>query len=314
MGLKNYTFYLLVLCSFICFSQDDNAYIRTFPEKVTARLGIQNTSNSFTIIDYESGEQIELIPNDKTYLGLSLLFRSVEIDLGYAPNFFSENRDNKGSKLFTLNFRMFLGQWMQTLDFYKQKGFFAISDGITLPFPELSTLKIGGTTSYIFNKNFSFRAIGFQNEWQKKSAGSFIPSFTAYYTKFSLDDAENTSDNRSLDLAIGPGYYYNLVLRKHFILSAGATAGIGVNFTHSDGETLTSTLFQAVFRTSIGYNSERFFTGINLSTQILAHSTDQNTIFDDNITFSEVYIGYRFNAPKKWMEKANKFNRKFGLD
>ena len=36
--------------------------------------------------------------------------------------------------------------------------------------------------------------------------------------------------------------------------------------------------------------------------------------FDDNITFSELNIGYRFKAQKKWAEKANKFNRKFGLD
>jgi hypothetical protein len=315
MGLKGIFSCFLGLCSLVVLSQNDSLYIRKFPEKVTVRLGVQNTSNSFIITDTDTNEQTEIIPNDKTYLGLSLLFRSIEVDLGYAPNFFSENQDNSGSKLLTLNFRMFLGRWMQTLDFYKQKGFFTRFNNDILPFPELNTLKIGGTTSFIFNRNFSFRAIGFQNEWQKKSAGSFIPRFTFYYTRFRLEDTDiQGGDDHSFNLAIGPGYYYNLVIRKHFLLSAGTTIGLGANFTRSEGETFTSSLAQVIFRSAIGYNSERFFTGINLSAQVLAHGTDQNTQLDDVITFVELYIGYRLNAPKKWIQKADKFNRKFGLD
>lgn len=309
-----YIFCLLAFHTLNSHSQNVEDYVRAFPEKLTTRIGIQNTSNSFTITDAETEEIIDIVPNDKTYLGFSGLFRSVEIDLGYAPNFFSENQDNKGSKLFTLNFRMFLGQWMQTLDFYKQKGFFTIANNITTPFPELGTLKIGGSTSYIFNKRFSFRAIGFQNEWQKKSAGSFIPSFTFYYTKFSLEDEGLKSNDHSYDLAIGPGYYYNLVIGKHFLIGVGATMGFGANFTRSEGETLNSGLVQVVFRTAIGYNSERFFTGINLSAQVLAHGDEATTQFGDFISFGELYMGYRFNAPKKWIQKANRFNKKYGLD
>ena len=266
------------------------------------------------VTDNETAERTEFIPNDKTYLGLSVLFRSLEIDLGYAPSFFSENQDNKGSKLFTLNFRMFLGQWMQTLDFYRQKGFFEVRNNETIAFPELGTLKIGGTTSYVFNKRFSFRAIGFQNEWQKKSAGSFIPRFTFYYTKFRLGETALQSDEHSYDLAIGPGYYHNWVIKRHFLASLGTTLGFGVNFSRSEGETTSSGLVQVLFRTALGYNSDRFFTGVNLSAQILAHQEDANTSFDDTISFAEVYIGYRFNAPKKWVKKADDFNRKYGLE
>ena len=314
MGLKKILFVLLFFNDLFCFSQGVEDYIRSFPEKITARIGIQNTSNSFTITDAETTQITDIVPNDKTYLGLSLLFRSVELDLGYAPNFFSENQDNKGSKLFTLNFRMFLGHWMQTLDFYKQKGFFATVNNETTPFPGLGTLKIGGTTSYIFNERFSFRAVGFQNEWQKKSAGSFIPSFTFYYTKFSLEEEGFESNDHSYDLAIGPGYYYNLVIGRHFLIGLGSTVGFGANFTRSEGETFSSGLAQVVIRTAIGYNSERFFTGINLSAQVLAHGDEATTRTDDFISFGELYIGYRFNAPKKWIQKADRFNKKYGLD
>ena len=64
----------------------------------------------------------------------------------------------------------------------------------------------------------------------------------------------------------------------------------------------------------MGYNSEKVFTGINLNAQVLAHAEDETTQVDDNIAFVELYLGYRFNAPKKWVQKADNFNKKFGLD
>ncbi|NAS10864.1 DUF4421 family protein [Poritiphilus flavus] len=312
MDLKQWLWYFL-LCPLFFFGQD-STYIRSFPEKITFRLGLQNTSNTFIVNDTGSGQQITLEPNDKVYLGGSILFRSIELDLGFAPNFFDANNDNSGTRLLTFNFRMFLGRWMQTLDFYSQKGFSFTSSGNAVFFPDVSTLKIGGTTSYIFNKRFSFRAIGFQNEWQKKSAGSFIPGFTAYYTKFDLNSDDFSSDSQSYDFALGPGYYYNLVIGKHFILGAGNTSGLGINITRSDSGNNTSLLFETVFRVVFGYNSERFFTGLNSRLLYLSHNTDRYTRLDDTIGFVEFYLGYRFDAPKKWVKAADKFNSKFGFD
>ena len=314
MGLKSVAIIYLAFGCIFCSAQDGAEYIRKFPEKFTLRLGMQSTSNSFIFTDDLNGTQLELLPNDKTYLGASFLFRSVEVDLGFAPDFLSENKDNGDSKLFTLNFRMFLGRWMQTLDFYSQKGFFIKTDELTFPFPELTTLKIGGTTGFIFNPNFSFRAIGFQNEWQKKSAGSFIPRFSFYYTRFDLNDNTPEAITRAFDIAVGPGYYYNWVVKNHFIFSLGATLGFGVNVTTAEETTNTTALTQVLFRSALGYNSERFFTGINVSSQLLSYKTDPNTVQDDIITFVELYIGYRFNAPKKWVRAADKFNSKFGFD
>ncbi|MGB3145261.1 MAG: DUF4421 family protein, partial [Maribacter sp.] len=175
MGIKVVLpFFILCLLWGTLYSQD-SPYIQTFPDKLTFRLGLQTTSNSFKLRDKETRELVEFIPNDKSYLGLSVQFRSIGLDIGYAPNFLAENKDNDDSKLITLNFRMFFDHVMQTVDFYKQKGFFVRNQDFTLPIEDLTTTKIGGSTSYIFNEDFSFRAIGFQNEWQKKSAGSFIP-------------------------------------------------------------------------------------------------------------------------------------------
>ncbi|WP_339652952.1 DUF4421 family protein [uncultured Maribacter sp.] len=303
----------------LCIAQytiaQDSRYKEAFPDKITFRMALQTTSNNFTLRDKITRNKTEFIPNDKSYLGLSVLFRFLEVDFGYAPNFLSENKDNGDSKLITFNIRTFFGQFMQTVDIYKQKGFFIRTQDLTLPIDELKTFKIGGTSSYIFNQDFSFRAIGFQNEWQKKSVGSFIPGISYYYTKFKLEDPNiETQIEHSFKLAVGPGYYYNWVFDENYILSAGATGGLGFNISKSQGETLLTGLAQMVFRVTGGYNSEKFFSGININTQILTNNSSENFVLDDSISFLEFYVGYRFDAPKKWIAKADEISRKFGID
>tara|TARA_R110000765_G_scaffold61319_1_gene118592 strand:- start:983 stop:1927 length:945 start_codon:yes stop_codon:yes gene_type:complete len=314
MGLR-----VILLLSLLCFTEFSSAqnstYKEAFPDKVTLRLSLQTTSNSFTLRDKITRNKTEFIPNDKSYLGLSVLFRFLEVDFGYAPNFLSENKDNGDSKLITFNIRTFFGQYMQTVDIYKQKGFFIRTQELTLPIDDLKTFKIGGTSSYIFNPDFSFRAIGFQNEWQKESVGSFIPSISYYYTKFKLEDPiiENQLEH-SFKMAVGPGYYYNWVFDENFILSAGATGGLGFNLSKSQGKTSLDGLAQLIFRLTGGYNSENFFSGVNINTQLLTHTSAENFVLDDSISFLEFYVGYRFDAPKKWIAKADEISRKFGID
>ena len=69
-----------------------------------------------------------------------------------------------------------------------------------------------------------------------------------------------------------------------------------------------------VFRVTGGYNSEKFFSGININTQILTNNSSENFVLDDSISFLEFYVGYRFDAPKKWIAKADEISRKFGID
>ena len=306
---------LILLCLTEFCTAQNSTYKESFPDKVTLRLSLQTTSNSFTLRDKITRDKTEFIPNDKSYLGLSVLFRFLEVDFGYAPNFLSENKDNGDSKLITFNIRTFFGQYMQTVDIYKQKGFFIRTQELTLPIDDLKTFKIGGTSSYIFNPDFSFRAIGFQNEWQKESVGSFIPGISYYYTKFKLEDPflENQLEH-SFKMAVGPGYYYNWVFDENYILSAGATGGLGFNLSKSQGKTSLNGLAQLIFRLTGGYNSENFFSGININTQLLTHTSAENFVLDDSISFLEFYVGYRFDAPKKWVAKADEISRKFGID
>ena len=317
MGLRFYIFVLIINCQFVV-SQNDSIpkdiYIVDFQDKISTRISLINTSNSFYINETNTGIKYKLEPNVREYLGASILFRSLEIDFGFTPDFLKSNQDNANSKLFNLNFRMFFNQWMQTIDLYNQKGFYIVVDNERFNTSDVKTFKIGGSTSYIFNPNFSFRAIGFQNEWQTKSAGSFIPRIYYYYTTYSLKNEEFNENASSFDLAISSAYYYNLCLTKNLLFSLGGSAGIGLNHSSNLGEgNLTSALYQFSGRAVLSYNSDSFFGGINSNLLILEHNVDRYTRQDDTIPFLEFYIGYRFKAPKKWVKFADDFNIKYGF-
>ncbi|WP_243473320.1 DUF4421 family protein [Winogradskyella sp. MH6] len=317
MGLRFKIVSLFLFCGFLHSQQDSlttNEYITTFPSKISTRISLVNTSNSFILNDVANNAKYELKPNVREYLGFSVLFRSIEIDYGFSPQIFNANKDNDNSRLFNLNFRMFMGQWMQTIDLYNQKGFYFSSNDQRVNLSGVKTFKIGGSTSYIFNKNFSFRAIGFQNEWQTKSAGSFVPSIYYYYTKYHLTLEDIDEKAHSYDIALGPSYYYNFCLNRNFIFSLGAHAGVGLNHSSNLGEgDFTSILYDFSGRAVVGYNSDTFFAGINSNIILLEHKIDASTVQDDTIPFLEFYIGYRFNAPKKWVKFADDFNKKYGL-
>ena len=291
-----------------------DTYIRQFPEKVTLRSSLANTGNSFNVTDRESNTSLRLTPGLSNYFSLSVLFRSLEIGFGFSPGFLNPDDQEADPSLVNFNFRMFLGPWMQTLDLYVQDGFYAEIDGVKDYLPDLSTFKAGGRTSYIFNENFSFRAVGYQNEWQKRSAGSFIPSAQLYYTRYVFrNDAVETREN-AWDLTVGPGYYYNWVLGENVILGVGNSTGAGIRFVKSNTSQYGSLALNTSFQGALGFNSEHFFAGVNYRYNLLEQWDKENIRLDDSIHFFELYLGYRFDAPKGWIRTADQFNRKFGFD
>lgn len=321
------TFCFSLLAIFFVLGQEeakkDSLGIVTFPQYVTFRIGVGTSFNEFGIKSEDLDLKYTLRPVLKTSTTFTLLYRSLEIDFGFAPNFLNRDRNSEiESKILVFNLRSYLSQWMLSFDFYNIKGFEIVDTNFELP-PSLNTLyssfrvlKIGGTTNYIFNKNFSFRAISFQNEWQRKNAGSFVPRISYYYTRLSNDSPEK---DILVDITAGPAYYYNLVLGKHWIASAGLAAGVGVNMTHiknspdDDNGTQWGINYSLGSRLALGYNSQRFFIGFNGNTDYFQHSDSGDLRIQDRQFQLEFYAGYRFDAPKKWNKWADAVNQRLGL-
>jgi len=302
--------------------QKDTLDIVSFPEYLTFRTSQGNSYNEFGVVSEPFDLDFAIRPALKNNLTFTLLYRSIEIDFGFAPGFLNDDSTTGvDSKILVFNLRSYMGQWMQSFDFYKIKGFeivdanFEVTPEVNMLYAPFKVLKIGGTTNYIFNKKFSFRAISFQNEWQRKSSGSFIPRVSYYYTRLSNDSPEK---DILIDITTGPAYYYNLVLGHHWIASLGLAAGIGLNMTKikdSDSDengTDWGLNYSVGSRIALGYNSNRFFAGFNGNSDYFQHSSSGDLVVQDRQFQVEFYIGYRFNAPKKWNQWADQINERFG--
>jgi len=288
-----------------------NPYIENFNNYISARLSINNGFQSFDVHDRNNNLRFKLTPNQQIRSTATLMFRFIEIDIGYTPTFLKFNKDNdiRGkTKNFTIGTRFYLKKWMQNLQYTSTKGYYVEGGQVGINenifFSDLRVTKIGGSTSYVFNPNYSFRAIYTQNEWQKKSAGSFVPSVNYYYTKISDNDP---GTDHTIDIAAGPAYFYNLVLHDHFLVSAGVYAGIGYNSTkttYTDGtpnEKNSGLSWQAQYRAAAGYNNEQFYTGANINFNSFYYNSGPGIKLADQQHYFEFYIGYRFRTSKKFI-------------
>jgi Domain of unknown function (DUF4421) len=306
MGIKS-SFIFFFLGIFFGFAQKDsipNPYVKSYDDKVTASIYYFDISNNFDVIFFADGKDqyVNLEPNRREQIGANLSYSFIDLSYGFSPDFFDVNKDNSDSKLFSLNTRIYLKKWMQSVVFINQKGFYIGGEDINLQFPRLRTTKIGGSTSYVFNDNFSFKTLANQKEWQTKSAGSFIPNFSLYYTNIDLNDnnSNNTSDIFLFSLA--PSYYYNLVISHKLLLSAGFTAGIGINSLDED----VSGIYELGSSLKIGYNTDSFFTFVDYNYTNFIQSASTKIRLNDDVLMFKVTLGYRFNPPKKVKKMLSK--------
>ena len=334
MGLsKCITVLIFMISGLFAWSQDSipdviyethSNYITTFPNRITTRLFFVNTSNTLRVNDRNSDLFFDIEPNKQDRIGASVSFRSLTVSYSFAPNFLAENKDNEDSKLFNLDFRTYFGKhWMQTLELFREKGFYLKNEDVNIYLPRFKSFKIGGATSYILNENFSFRSIVSQDEKQTKSTGSFIPRIVYYYSKLNVRVDDDNIDEvlHSYDVVFAPSYYYNLVPTENLFISLGISTGIGLNHSKNEDlnhieadETLTSLVTEFNLRSSLTYDISDFYIGAHYNYMVLNHNTDRSSYVNDGIPFFEIFAGYRFKAPKKVVKTADDVNQKLKLN
>ncbi len=212
---------------------------------------------------------------------------------------------------------------MQTFDMSSVQGYYV--DAINSPgfipddllLPNLKTFRFRSTTSFKFNKNLSFKAIFNQNDIQRKSAGSVVPTLTYQYLTISNDSS--VQDTRSSDLLLNLGYFYTFVINQKWYANIGLSPGFGVEFNKLNtiiDDTINVTksnelIFNINTFIGLGYNSKNFFSGFAL--RGIATTRDKNSILQFN-TERAIFlfsVGYRFNTPKfidkafDWVENIN---------
>lgn len=318
--MNKFCILLFLLLSHVGFAQQDSIadqpYYERYSDKLSAKIFTLNRSNDFELYDESVDKRIRLTPNRKTSLGISANYDILAISFGFAPGFLAENKDNKNSKLVAFSTDLFLGGWIQHLDMYYQKGMtLELLNDPSIYLKNLKTFKIGGSTSFNFNPNFSYKAKNFENERQLQSAGSFIPSLLYYYSSLQQTaEADYNTKARFINVAFAPAYHYNWVIDEHFLVSGGISLGLGLTQTIDSDRSVTSLLTTSSVDLSVGYNTKNFYAGIITKGTLQKQNNDANVVGDDTIRSISFLVGYRFNAPQIVKDANQKLKEFFQLD
>ena len=293
--------YISILCLSVqcAFSQKDtlNTYMISYKEKVITSVSLQNESNSFTVIEQDGNKSTnyELFPNLKQHITFGLTYKLLDVSFGYTPWFMKTNTSKYKSDNFNFSTRFNYKNWYQSVYFRKQKGFFTdYEDKTQVYVPTLRSIKVGGTVSYVLNKNFSYSALFNQNEWQIKSAGSLVVTASVFYTNLMNKGYRDDLTIEMYSISLAPAYYYTWVINKKIFLSGGLGLGAGIKIDQSK----TAPLGELVFNTKLGYNTTQFYSYIELNGTDYFYNQNATQINDTFIS-SKIAVGYRFNPPKK---------------
>jgi hypothetical protein len=191
--------------------------------------------------------------------------------------------------------------------------------------PDIQVETYGAQVFYLQNhEKYSLAApFGFSTQ-QLKRAGSFVYGVSGSVLNFDSDSSivENSQSFIVNDqfrmkefsvkkFGLNVGYGYNFVLPKHLFLSFLFTVGGGISelrYLSSIDQTKykeTNPALNLNYRISIGFDNGKWYTGF----YSVFH---QNPIIEENISVieydnfkSKIYIGRRFQFPKKIKHLAN---------
>ncbi|MES2573924.1 MAG: DUF4421 family protein [Bacteroidota bacterium] len=324
---------LLFMNVAIVFGQEktpkDTSNFVYYPEKIMLRVNLSTQADSYILQDKNTSD-LFLETNNNYKLFLSVDYKFIGFSYGFYPHFFGGNNDEdiKGKSSYSdYNFRFFLGKWLQTVQYSKTRGYYVENTIDFNPdweegkdpyilFPNLKSEQYGMSTSYVFNPKFSLKSIYSFTEWQKESAGSFIPILAYDYNKISFDAGGIKNIQKEYDVRIAASYFYNFIIHKKFYIAHNLSPSIGIKFMNSkSSEADVQQTEKDIYFTKylegglkIGYNTERILFGASFNFSESWYNENKTTVVSNSKVYGFLYFGYRFDAPyfiKKSVDAIN---------
>lgn len=231
----------------------------------------------------KTGNKFRYMPNSSLNMGAGLTYQNLTLNLAYGFGFINPDKGRGESKSLDLQAHLYPKNWV--IDFFGQfyNGYYLQYPGNQLNrempvlFPDMKMRKVGASVQYLFNgEKFSYRAAFLQNEWQKRSAGSFLVGFEIYGGQVRNQNGilppsqqgENFDQIKFFELGPNMGYAYTLVIKKHFFitLSAASSLSLGrteIGFVPEVEKSYWGLRPNYFLRGFTGYNSEKWSVNVN---------------------------------------------------
>jgi hypothetical protein len=262
----------------------DTSYYRSYRDRVTTRVYLSRKYTTLNFTPPGSSPKFSYSPNTSLNLGIGATYHAVTVNIGLGLSRFNPQEVRGKTRYLDLQGHFYARKWNIDLlgEFYK--GYYLTPKGYAAPAGqdyykrndlELDLIGIAFYRS-LSERRFSYQAGLLQNEWQKKSAGSFLAGGEIYYGSLHGDSAlapallDSNYKKMGIDkihfFEIGPGigYAYTLVIQQHFFVLGSVTVNLALRFT-SEKSAITGKAEEKIDFTpndiihlGLGYNTDKW--------------------------------------------------------
>jgi hypothetical protein len=312
----------------------DSAYISK-PRRLTVRLFGGRNYITEKYIDNKLDNTLKYQANTPVNVGLGASYRGLGVNFGFRTGLVKKYERYGKTKSFDLSTQLFLPKIAVDIYASHYKGYYITnpesvlntnSEDAAYVRPDLRTTVIGINGEYILNaKRFSFSSPFSQTQHQKKSAGSFLFGAGAFAILVKADSSviPTNIDNSDFfrgarfdrsgiySIVINGGYAYTLVIHQNYFVSGSLNLGGGLSYTTlrdaavNDHDGKLGTQLNLAFRLGAGYNSDKYFAGIQyiqLTTRNVVPVTSART--DHGAGSLKVVFAKRFRFKQKTIDHA----------
>lgn len=306
-------------------SEIDTSYISSYVRKLTGRVYMSQKYSRLRMNN--SRMRLTYKPNTSLNLGVGATYESLTLNLAYGFDFLNPDHGQGKTKYLDLQSHLYSRHWVT--DVYGQfyRGYYLKpqeikSDSYYLR-PDLKLRMVGASVYRLSNgERFSYRAAFVQNEWQKKSAGSWLYGAEIYYGVIKADSAlkpsvlapEYTIEKvRFYKLGPGGGYAYTWVLNRHFFATGSLTANLNLTMSHEyedeQHETRLHVRPNVNYRAVLGYNSRLWNVNVSLVNSDVGLAGASRTEYLIRTGNYRLTVAKRFDPGKKLRKLAREKRR-----
>lgn len=304
---------------YLLYRNHDTSYIKSYSQKISAKLVAINKYNRFNLTDRNNKTSIRYVPLQDVSLGLGIAYKWFALDLtfslGLNKNSDFENTraiDFQSSIFSSKQFITFTFQYYQAYEINNIRGVDVNLSEAAIRREDIRTISVG--LQYMFATNytkFSLKAPFVQNEGQRKSAGS--PIVGASFHIFVMDADSSVvpqevseyfnpdlylTDLNIISVSLSLGYMYSFVFKKRFFLTLSFIPGINIGsgdyYTDTRQYSPLSIHVKLNTRNAIGYNSSKFFTGFQFNGDAYFSTFEKKLLAQIGYGKFSLFIGYRF--------------------
>ncbi|TDX00558.1 DUF4421 domain-containing protein [Dinghuibacter silviterrae] len=250
----------------------DSTYYHSYHREITARIF---TSRKYTrLLLSEPGGTLKYRPNTPPNIGIGATYSFVTLNLAAGLGFLAPPNEKGRTRYLDLQTHFYFRRFSVDLLGQFYHGYYLPDAALRMDAdysrPDLRVAYGGAAGYYVFNfRRFSYRAAMVSDEWQLRSAGSFLAGWELYFGSIRADSAlapsflskdssgYKTRSARFFEMGPGVGYAYTFVWRRHYFLTGGATVAGAYGTTHEYGNTAAQHegfIPLVTYRLSAGYN------------------------------------------------------------